>query len=397
MEENARGYKMKVYLGTSGWSYKEWVGPFYTSGKNLFSQYCRVFHTTEINSTFYRPPTRDFIEGLARASPDGFVVAAKIPKEITHKKRLDRSKGALEDLQRFLRTLEPLEVEGKLGPLLLQLPPASTEELKHLEDFLAHLPSERYHFVAEFRDESWMREETFDLLRRSRVGYCIVDEPLLPARLEVTSEVGYIRWHGRGQRPWYYYLYTEEELREWVPKVQEVASRCVALFAYFNNHFRGYAPRNALQMLNLLGMATKTQQEKLAQVDAYFTTGALEERQHQAKAALAREAGLRELLGIFLDPKRLQRALEIPDGELSIAEASEDRVAARIKEYHLLIDRENSVIAHDCDDWRKRRETRQFCKHMGKLFLSLPLELASDLLRDISENLDQWEFKGTVE
>ncbi|MDR7435271.1 MAG: DUF72 domain-containing protein [Armatimonadota bacterium] len=386
-----------IYVGTSGWSYKEWIGPFYTSGKNLFSQYCQVFRTTEINSTFYRLPTRDFIEGLARTSPEGFLIAAKIPKEITHKKRLDRRKGALEDLQRFLHALEPLEVEGKLGPLLLQLPPASREELKHLDDFLAYLPSDRYHFVAEFRDESWMREETFALLHRSRVGYCIVDEPLLPARLEVTSEVGYIRWHGRGQRPWYYYLYTEEELQEWVPKVKEVASRSKVLFAYFNNHFRGYAPRNALQMLNLLGMATKVQQEKLEQVNAYFTAGALEERRYLAQAALARDAGLKELLGIFLDPKRLQRALEIPDQELSIEEASEDRVVARIKEYRLCIDRENSVIAHDCDDWRKRRETRQFCKHMGKLFLFLPLELASDLLRDISENLDQWEFKGTME
>ena len=112
-----------IFLGTSGWRYEEWVGPFYPARERMFSNYARLFNTTEINSTFYRYPSPTMIKGLTRAAPKGFIFAVKMPKVITHEKRLDLPQGTRDDLFRFLRLLEPMRDEGKLGPILIQLPP----------------------------------------------------------------------------------------------------------------------------------------------------------------------------------------------------------------------------------------------------------------------------------
>lgn len=114
----------KILLGTSGWSYKEWVGPFYAKeDKSFLKAYTKVFRTAEIDSTFYRYPTKSMVMAWNRYSPDGFVYTAKLPKLITHEK-LGLTADVDEDLERFTELMEPLSLGGKLGCLLIQLPPS---------------------------------------------------------------------------------------------------------------------------------------------------------------------------------------------------------------------------------------------------------------------------------
>ena len=255
-----------VFLGTSGWSYKEWIGPFYSKGdKSMLRAYGKVFKTTEINTTFYRYPTKEMVMGWARYSPSDFVFSAKLPKLITHKKKLDLEAGVEEDLQKFCETMRILLLDGKLACLLIQLPPKYEYDIDHLESFFKILPLD-FKFAVEFRNLSWMRNETWDLLKKYEVAYTIVDEPLLPPEIHITSSIAYFRWHGKGKSPWFNYRYSKEELEPWIPKVKTTSNKAKKVYGYFNNHFHGHAPENCLQVLEMLGMLKPTQQETVERV-----------------------------------------------------------------------------------------------------------------------------------
>jgi uncharacterized protein YecE (DUF72 family) len=250
-----------VDLGTSGWSYKEWEGVLYPKGeKRKLSYYSRYFRTVEIDSTYYAYPTKAMVQGYASATPEDFVFSAKLPKLITHEKRLDVGRGVKQDLMRFLHVMRPLEEANKLGALLIQLPPSFTRErdLIGLEGFLEVIPSD-IRFAIEFRNLSWLEPETWDLLRRYNVANTIVDEPLLPPDPVVTADFSFVRWHGRGARPWYNYRYSDGELEAWVPKVKEVASKVKKVFGYHNNHPFGHAVESALKEMELLGINSEAQ------------------------------------------------------------------------------------------------------------------------------------------
>jgi uncharacterized protein YecE (DUF72 family) len=111
----------------------------------------------------------------------------------------------------------------------------------------------------EFRNLSWIREETWDLLKKFKVAYTIVDEPLLPPEVHLTADLAYFRWHGRGERPWFDYRYSKEELESWVPKVEEASRKVKKVVGYFNNHFHGYAPENCLYLIEKLGLLSEEQ------------------------------------------------------------------------------------------------------------------------------------------
>jgi len=259
-----------VILGTSGWSYKEWIGPFYKRGeKRMLTAYSKVFKTAEINSTFYRYPAKGMAMGWLRYTPTDFVFTAKVPRLITHEKRLALKEGVEDDLTRFLELMEPLSLNGKLGCLLIQLPPSLEYNPGLLEDFFQTLPA-NIKFAVEFRDISWMREETWQLLRKHSVAYTIVDEPLLPPDIQVTSEIVYFRWHGKGTRPWYNYEYTKNELEPWVPQVREVTEKAETVYGFFNNHYHGYAVENCLQTLEMLGQLTARQAETKTRIENYL-------------------------------------------------------------------------------------------------------------------------------
>ena len=268
-----------LLIGTSGWSYNEWAGVFYpSSSTNKLSFYSKVYNTAEIDSTFYAFPSKGLVLGWARYTPDNFVFSVKLPRLLTHEKKLDLAKGVESDLVRFLSLLKPLVVGGKLGPVLIQLPPSYSfqSDFEKLKAFLDKVP-EDVKFAVEFRHPSWLKEEVWSLLRTKNVANVIVDEPLLPPDTVVTADFSFIRWHGHGTRPWYNYRYKEKELQSWVPKVKEVTARAKVTYGYFNNHFRGFAVENSLRMMEIIGAASVRQQETRARATRFLDKGVRDE------------------------------------------------------------------------------------------------------------------------
>ncbi|HEY6283860.1 MAG TPA: DUF72 domain-containing protein [Nitrososphaerales archaeon] len=268
-----------LLIGTSGWSYNEWAGVFYpNSSTNKLSFYSKVYNTAEVDSTFYAYPSKGMVHGWARYTPDSFVFSLKLPRLLTHEKKLDLSKGVEADLVKFLSLMSPLLLGGKLGPVLIQLPPSYSfqADFEKLKGFLDKIP-EDIKFAVEFRHPSWLREEVWSLLRAKNVANVIVDEPLLPPDIVVTADFSFIRWHGHGTRPWYNYRYSEKELQRWVPKVKEVTARAKVTYGYFNNHFRGFAVENSLRMMEILGVASAQQQETKAKATRFLDKGVRDE------------------------------------------------------------------------------------------------------------------------
>jgi len=382
------GLFAQIRIGTSGWDYDDWVGPFYTSPRGLFTQYSRVFDTVEINSTFYSMPSPRFLRRLASYAPRGFVFSLKMYRGITHKGLLDPNAVATE-LEAFMEAVAELKAQGKLGAVLVQMPPRPRERIPWFNDFLDSLPK-GYRFAVEFRHPSWLADDVLEALRERNIAYTVVDEPLLPPVIHVTSDFSYVRWHGRGQRPWYYYHYTVDELREWVPRINELSAKVRVIYGYFNNHFRGYAPHNALQMLSLLGAASRRQREVLKRIDEYFSRGEAQRTAERAAAAL-RGGELEDVLRILAGDRRFKRGLEIPDGEVEY-KVEGSRIVGRVKSYRVEVDLEKRVLYHDCEDWKKVSEGGRICKHLVKFFLSLPRGLATRVVRDLVENMEEWEF-----
>ena len=386
---------MSLIIGTSGWWYDEWVGPFYDSKKGMFTRYAGVFHTAEINSTFYRYPTASMVRGWYRTAPPGFIFAAKLPRVITHEKWLRLEEGVEEDTERFLDLMRLLA--EKLGPILIQLRPKFNydDHAEALERYLETLPG-NYEWAVEFRHRSWMRPETWRMLRRHGVAYTIVDEPLLPPEVQVTAEFAYIRWHGRGARPWYDYDYRPEELEEWAPRVEEVAMRARRVYGYFNNHFGANAVKNAVEMLTLLGSATPEQAAALRRIAEHREQASRPRGVRPLEAYAEEEEGLSvaDLLMRFTTMSRLRRAEGMEDEELTITRSSGGRIEAAVRDYHIEMDLMRRVLRHDCDDWRKGAEAKRMCKHVAKLFLSLPGRQAEEILAGIWEERERWRFEA---
>ncbi len=381
-----------IVIGTSGWSYKDWLNVFYTSSEKMFQQYASVFKTVEVDSSFYNQPNLGLMRAIARSSPKGFVFSLKVPKTVTHVKLMDLEKGAMRDLKLFLSVLTPLKEGGKLGPLLFQLPPKPAEAFKGFHDFLESLP-EGYDFAVEFRHPTWMNDEAFRVLSETNVGYCIVDEPLLSALLKVTGGFSYVRFHGRGKRPWYYYDYRVEELSEWKERLEELSSKAEKVYVYFNNHFRGYAVKNALQMMKIVGTAETPQEEALNKILSYFGEEGLRRTVSRVEAALSSgEKNVEKLVSAFLEGGRLERARELA-GRVVIEEAGEENVKARVKEYTVAISLSERRLKHYCEDWVKRIGQKQFCKHVAALFLAMKPEESARILSLICRNLDNWVFE----
>lgn len=389
-----------ILLGCSGWFYKDWVGPFYKVEKaSKLKAYSEVFKTAEINSTFYAYPSKGTVMGWLKYTKPDFVYAAKLPRLITHKKKLDPKQGVEEDIQRFCELMQPLQLNGKLGCVLIQLPPGIKFDLDLMVTFFEFLPTE-FKFAIEFRDPSWLRDETWRLLEKYKVAYTIVDEPLLPPEVKVTSDIAYIRWHGRGERPWYNYCYKTEELEPWVPKVKETAKKAKTVYGYFNNHYHGYAVKNCLQTLEMLDILTREQKEAKKTVETYFETKAM--APPMAKRTLALTAfmpektekmGFQELLQVLVPVYKIKRAKGIKDSEVIIQEVTDERVSALIRKYHVLIDIPNQTVIHDCADWSRCIPVKQFCKHVGKIMMSIPEETAVEIMKKLCSEREKWEFK----
>lgn len=253
-----------IYLGTSGFSYQDWVGVFYPKGmpqKEWLVYYSREFNTCEINSTYYALPAPKVMKSMADKTGDGFIFSVKANQDMTHK-REDNSAVFVG----FCQALEPLIASGKLGCVLAQFPYSfqyTRPNMNYLAQFkerMGDLP-----VVIEFRNARWLRSEVFDWLRQHDLGFCCVDEPRLPDLLppidEVTGKTGYVRFHGRNKEKWwqheqayerYDYTYTPEELSEWVPKIKKLDSVAEKTFIFANNHWRGQAVSTIRQLRTML-------------------------------------------------------------------------------------------------------------------------------------------------
>jgi uncharacterized protein YecE (DUF72 family) len=238
-----------IAVGTSGLSYDDWAGVFYPRGlprSRWLEHYAGRYSTVEINYSFYRLPSEGTIASWRRRAPEGFLFTLKGSRFITHVRRLHQ---CAEEARRFVERAAPLG--PALATVLWQLPrmPADAERL---ERFVAELPAGVRHAV-EFRDRSWLVEEVFDVLRRHRVAHVHVSSAAMPRDLTVTTDFVYVRFHGFGAS--YAHDYTAGELAPWVEFLRDVHRRGLGGFAYFNNDARARAPKNASELIGLLGDA----------------------------------------------------------------------------------------------------------------------------------------------
>lgn len=236
----------RVYIGTSGWTYDDWSGPFYppqVKGAERLAFYARHFHAVEVNATFYRLPTPAMIKAWNQRLPPGFHLVLKGSRFITHRKKLADIAEPLENFWSRARQLERLKV------VLWQLPPSLHRDLPRLEAFLSQLPSPVRHAL-EFRHPSWWHEEVYALLRRHHAAFCAISHPDLPEEVTPTADFLYLRFHGKGQHL-YQYDYSRPELAAWAQRVRpHLDGR--DLYAFFNNDYEAKAVANALALRDLL-------------------------------------------------------------------------------------------------------------------------------------------------
>ena len=236
---------MNLYIGTSGYFYWEWKGVFYPvelKPSQWFEYYSKYFNTLEINSTFYRFPSRSSIKNWYKIAPDGFLYSVKVNKLITHIKKF---KGTKEILNGFYSVVSE-NLREKLGAFLFQLPPSFRYSVKNFGLILNQLNPDFIN-VIEFRNKTWFRDEVYDALKENNAVFCCVSAP----KFEVcskTSDTMYVRFHGKKQ--WYRYKYSDEELKEWVDRIHSLSPETV--FIYFNNTYKAYAVENAIRMKQIL-------------------------------------------------------------------------------------------------------------------------------------------------
>jgi uncharacterized protein YecE (DUF72 family) len=253
-----------IHLGTSGFSYNDWVGNFYPVGmpkREWLTYYAREFNTCEINSTFYALPKPSSLKAMTEKTDDGFRFCIKANQKMTHQQ--EDNAPFFED---FCQVLEPIIAAGKLGCILAQFPYSfgfnrrNWDYLGLFKKRLGELP-----MVIEFRNAQWIKSEVFNWLRHQDLGFCCVDEPqlpnLLPPLAEATSKIGYVRFHGRNSAKWWHheqayerydYSYTPKELSEWLPRIQKLDSITEKTFVFANNHWRGQAVSTIRQLRVML-------------------------------------------------------------------------------------------------------------------------------------------------
>ena len=252
-----------IHVATSGYSFADWVGPFYPAGTrsgDFLAYYARQFGCVEVNSTYYRIPHPRVLEQMERKTPPGFRFIVKLNQAMTHESACDRGL-----YREFLAAIQPLKDAGKYHGLLAQFPwgfKRTSPSEDHLERLRAELPGEP--LWAEFRHASWMHGGLADWLAERRIGYCVVDEPALPGLVppvaHVTTDTAYVRFHGRNADNWwgrgggdrYDYDYSRDELTEWVERVRVLADKAKQTYLFFNNCHAGQAARNAKLMEELL-------------------------------------------------------------------------------------------------------------------------------------------------
>lgn len=235
-----------VHIGTSGWSYRHWRGAFYPSDlapSGWLSYYSEHFDAVEINTTFYRLPSDELVRRWAAAVPRGFAFTAKGSRSITHVRRLVSTEY---ETHRFLDRMAPLG--SALSVVLWQLPPSLGPDLGRLDRFLSALPTPPRHAI-EFRDPAWLVPDTLELLRERGAALVCADSDRMPAVRAATTDIVYLRFHGRASLKG---RYDEGSLLEWARFAAMSAQEGRTVYAFFNNDFNAYAPKDAVLFRDLV-------------------------------------------------------------------------------------------------------------------------------------------------
>ena len=260
----------RYYVGTAGWSYEDWEGIVYPAPKprgfHPLSYLPRFIDIVEVNSTFYRPAPPAMVESwLKRISgrPD-FLLALKLYQAFTHA----REGFAQKDVDDVRRAADLVRLRGRLAALLVQFPwsfrhtPQNLEYVRRLLGLFAGLP-----MTVEVRHAGWDAPSFYEVLREHRAAFCNIDQPLFgesiaPTAVSTTPEFAYVRLHGRNYETWfkdgagrdarYDYLYAPNELEDWVKRIKELGTKSDKVYVITNNHYRGQAMANALQIRNMV-------------------------------------------------------------------------------------------------------------------------------------------------
>jgi uncharacterized protein YecE (DUF72 family) len=377
-----------IRLGCSGWDYKDWVGTLYERDGSKLKAYTSIFNTAEINSSFYSYPKPGLVLGWAAHTPDDFLFSVKLNRLVTHEKRLDITVRVEDDVQRFCELMGPLKKSGKLACILIQLPPGLKFSYDLVESFLAVLPSD-YHFALEYRNKTWLSDDVNRLLERYNITPVMTDGPALPKQEMASYDMAYIRWHGRGDRVWYNYRYSQQELEPWVGTIRELSEQ-VQVLGYFNNHYHGHAPENCLDVLEMLGIATPKQELMRQHLKTNHAKPIVRETTLAEFADLAvTSKEIVDMLLEFTDKGRLERARTIKD--IEILQDEPDLIVADVSGYSIYVDYTGKFILHDCQDWRRGINQKRICKHVAALILSLPGQKSQILLGLIKEQ--HWDFR----
>ncbi len=248
-----------IRIGTQGWNYEAWVGPFYPSGTrpaDFLAVYSRAFTTVEVDSTFYAIPAAKTVRGWAERTPPEFSFALKMPQEITHENRLRDSADLAALFFDRARELGP-----KLGPILMQLgPDFAPSELPALAGFLPMIPRD-VRVAVEFRQRGWIHDGIIALLAEHNVAVAFVDARWIPRKTMMTlasrptSDVAYIRWMGPNRDLVDYSRIQVDrgrELESWAAVIAALANRVKTVYGYVNNHFAGHSPASARELQRLL-------------------------------------------------------------------------------------------------------------------------------------------------
>lgn len=255
----------RVRIGTQGWNYAAWVGPFYPEGTrpaDMLTLYAQAFGTVEVDSTFYATPPPNSVRGWARRTPDDFVFALKMPQEITHERHLRRAKPETELFIERARLLGP-----KLGPILVQMGPEfAPSDFDALESFIPRLPND-LRFALELRQAKWMRPDVLwdllALLAEHGIALALSDGKWIPREVVLelaakpTADFHYLRWMGPN-RDLTDFSHVQvdrgEEIASWAGVLRGLMGRGVDVFGYMNNHFAGHSPASARDLQRHLGI-----------------------------------------------------------------------------------------------------------------------------------------------
>lgn len=248
----------KILIGTSGWNYFHWKGRFYPEnlkGYEMLKFYSKEFSTVEVNSSFYHLPKKQTIKKWYEYVKKDFVFSLKMPRAITHFKRLKIEDEKSEKiLFYFFENIK--ELKKKLGAVLIQLPPSFKKDLKILEKFLKkikkiceNLKSEP-ELAIEFRNRSWFGKDVLKILKNYNITFVISHSSRFPMEKFITTNIVYIRFHG--PKKLFASKYSEKELKEWAEFVKNLAKNIKKVYVYFNNDFEGFAVENAKFLQKIL-------------------------------------------------------------------------------------------------------------------------------------------------